>query len=719
MNPKTPRRGVYRHAQLQRLLSPASVAVLGASRSAHPFGSRVIAKLGEAGFRGLIYPVNPKYDAIGDLACYPSIAALPDVPDCVVIAVPREAVAGAVEQAAALGIGGAIIFSSGFSETGKPECIAMQERLAEISRGSQLRILGPNCLGVLNYNIGFQATFGVSPFSGPPGERAIGLISQSGGLGFSLAQALEHGISFSHVLTLGNACDVDVADEISYLADDPTCHVIACVFEGMANPLRILEAADIAHAAGKPLIIYKMATGQLGAAAAMSHTGSLAGADATYRAAFARAGVVVVDDFEALIETAAFFAKAGRPKAPGVAVLATSGGACVMLADKAEDHGVRLPQPGAQARTVLERVVPEYGSAGNPCDVTGQVQASPDALFACVDALMGDPAYGVLVIPQPHASDQTRGRLPIFSEAARRHGKLVASIWLSEWLEGPGAVETEQDPHVALFRSSDRCFAALAAWQRREQWTLERTHERPRATDPSAAATAARRLAELPDGVITESVAKALLAGYGVPVVTERLVHSAAEAAEVASEVGYPVALKLQSPDVPHKTEAGVVRLGLADREAVLRAYASVMENTARISPAPRVEGALVQPMVPQGLELMVGARVDPLFGPVVVVGLGGTLVELLRDTVLALAPIAAWEARALLQRLRGAALLRGFRGSEPVDLDTLSDIVARLSEFIADQREHVAELDVNPLICSGDRIVAVDALIVKRSCTT
>jgi len=706
-------RGVYRHAQMHRLLSPASVAVLGASQSPQPFGSRVIAKLDEAGFQGTILPINPKYDRVGTRACFPSVAHLPMVPDCLVVAVPRESIEAAIEQAAALGVGGAVILSSGFAETGKPEHIALQERLAAIARGSQLRILGPNCLGILNYNIGFQATFGVSPFAGAPRERAIGLISQSGGLGFSLAQALEHGISFSHVLTLGNACDVDVADEISYLADEPSCHAIACVFEGVAEPWRILEAAQIAHAAGKPLVVYKMATGQLGAAAAMSHTGSLAGADAVYRAAFARAGAVVVDNFEALIETTAFFAKAGRPRTAGVAVLATSGGACVMLADKAEEHRVALPQPGAAARTVLEGVIPEYGSAGNPCDVTGQVQATPAALFACVDALLGDPAYGALVIPQPHASDQTRSRLQVFSEAARRHGKPVASVWLSEWLEGPGAAETERDPHVALFRSADRCFAALAAWHGREQWQQALSRERRRVSDPQAAAAAAAQLAACGERVVTERAAKSLLAAYGVPVVAERLVQSPQEAVAAAQALGYPVAIKLESPDVAHKTEAGVVKLALHDRESLLRAYAQVMENAARLSPAPRIHGVLVQPMVAQGLELMVGARTDPLFGPVIMVGLGGIFVELLKDTAIDLAPVAPWQARAMLESLHGAALLRGFRGSEPVDVDQLADIVARLSEFICDHSTQVAELDVNPLICAGGRIVAVDALIV------
>lgn len=709
-------RGVYRHEQLRRLISPASVAVIGASQSPTPFGSRVIAKLQEANFQGEVYPVNPKYAQIGGKTCYPSIAELPSTPDCIVIAVPREAVESAVIEAAKRGVGGAIIFSSGYAETGKVERIAQQERLMEISRRSNMRILGPNCIGLLNYNIGFQATFGISPFGKSPGPRAIGLISQSGGLAFSLAQAMERGISFSHVMTLGNACDVDVADQISYLADDPSCHAIACVFEGMAQPWRLLEAAHIAHAAGKPLLVHKMATGQAGAVAAMSHTGSLAGADATYRAAFARAGVVVVDNFEALIEATAFFAKAARPKATGVAVLATSGGACVMFADKAEANDVPLPQPGALAREVLERVIPEFGSPRNPCDVTGQVQASPEALFVCVDALLGDPVYGALVIPQPHASDVTRTRLKVFSDAAQRHGKIVGSVWLSEWLEGPGALECELDPHLAMFRSADRCFAAFAAWHQREEWQRSLAKEYARIAPTAVAKEAGRLIDASKEHILTEREAKKVLAVYGVPVVGEVLVQNFEAAATAAKELGYPVVIKLESPDLPHKTEAGVVQLNIMDEAQLHIAFTLVMANVNKVSPKPRINGVLVQPMIGRGLEIMVGARIDPQFGPLVIVGMGGIMVELLKDTVLELAPVAPWQALAMLEKLKGSALLKGFRGSQPVNMTKLAEVIARISEFAVDQKDRISELDVNPLICSGEEIMVVDALIARST---
>ncbi|NYT37269.1 CoA-binding protein [Allopusillimonas soli] len=711
------RRKVYRRTELERLFAPRSVAIVGVSPKASAFGSRTLDIIENSGFTGRVHAVNAKYDRIGARPCYPSIRALPETPDCVVIALPREGVEPLVRECADCGVGGVIIYSSGYSETGKAGRAEQQAALTGIARESGMRILGPNCIGILNHTIGFHASFIAVP-EGPlpkPRREAIGLVSQSGALGFALSQASERGISFSHMLTCGNACDVDVADEISFLADDPGCRVIACVFEGMSDPHRLIEAAEIARDAGKPVVIYKMATGAQGAEAAMSHTGSLAGSNAAYQAAFRRAGIIMVEDFEALVESAAFFAKAGRPAAPGVAVVATSGGACIMAADKAERHRVPLPQPLPATREVLEQIVPEFGSPRNPCDVTAQVISSAESLQVCVDALMDDDTFGALVVPQPLSYALAAGRLAVFSAAARRQRKIACAIWLTEWLEGPGVLEMEADDHVALFRSMDRCFAALAAWNERESRLSMPARTVPRLADSGAEAAAMRLLADAGSDVLTEREAKQVLKRYGVPVVEDRLVQSADAAAASATELGYPVVMKVESPDILHKTDAGVVRLNLENEQDVRAAFEAIMENARRVTPMPRIQGVLVQPMVRAGTEIMVGAKIDPLFGPVIVVGLGGIMVELLKDTVLELAPVNHGEALGMLGRLKGKAALGGFRGSEPVDLDGLADIVCRLSELVSDQQSRISEMDVNPLICSGGKIMAVDALIVRR----
>ncbi|MCK8785697.1 acetate--CoA ligase family protein [Roseomonas sp. NAR14] len=708
-------RAVYRRADLAPLLEPRSIALIGASPRAGSFGERTLANLSR--FAGNVHLVNARYDRIGERPCHPSVSALPEVPDCAVLVVNREVVEGIVEECASIGVRGAVIYASGYAEVGRPERVAEQARLAEMARARGIRIVGPNCIGVLSYVTQARMTFSAVPDVAAARPRSVAVVSQSGALGFALAQAADRGVSFSHVVTCGNSADVDIADWIAALAEDPACGAIACLFEGMPEPRRLLEAAAVARAHDKPVVIHKIGTGEAGAAAALSHTGSLAGSDAAYRAAFDKAGFVVADRFEEIVELADFFSKAGRMKAPGAAVIATSGGASIMAADAAERHGVPLPQPDPAVRAILESHIPEYGSARNPCDVTAQVLANLESLGECAGALLADPAYGAMIYPYVYAYESATRRIPWFSRLAAEHGKPVCFAWLTESLEGPGTRELAAEPGLPVFHSMDRCFAALAAWREREERLAAAAGEDAagRAAPDGAREAAAALLDAAPAGaMLTEREAKRVLAAYGVPVVEERLARSAEEAEAAAEALGYPVALKAESPDIPHKTEAGVIRLGLADPAAVRAGYETVMANARRAAAEARIHGVLVQPMVPSGLEVVVGARQDPLLGPLVLVGLGGVMAELLRDTVTALAPVTPAEARRMLGRLRGAGLFAGFRGAPAVDLDALAGIVARVSELAADQAGRIAELDVNPLICGAGRIVAVDGLIAR-----
>lgn len=697
---------------MRRLIAPQSVAVVGVSERTNAFGNRTVANM--SGFDGRLFLVNAKHSEIGGLPCYATVADLPEVPDCVVIATPRDAVGPVAIECAKAGVGAILVYASGFAETGKPEHVALQKELVSICRDADMRLVGPNTIGLVNYAVGAGLTFSAMPDRRPLRSHAIGIVSQSGSLGFSLSQAVERGVSVSHVLTAGNSGDVDVADHVAYLAQDPDCRAIACLFEGMADPARILEAAALCWSADKPLVIYKIATGQEGARAAMSHTGSLAGSEAAYAAGFTRAGVVQVDKLEALVETASFLAKAGPPKAKGAVVIATSGGATIIAADKAELHGVALPQPGPDAAAVLAREVPEYGSTRNPCDVTAQVISSADTLASCAGALLADPAYGVMVTSHAYAYESATSRLPVFSRAAAGNGKLVCNVWAPEWLGGPGSVETETDPHLALFHSMDRCFATITAWHRRDALRrMDRRGER-RFADAGAKDAAGALLAAAPGSALTEREAKGVMALYGIPIVEDRLVQSAADARASAEAVGFPVVLKGESPDILHKTEAGLVKLGLRSASEVESAFHEILQAVDRIAPKPDFRGVVVQPMIPKGVEVMVGARYDPQFGPLVVVGLGGVLVEVLRDTALALAPVGPSEAEAMLRGLKGEALFHGFRGAPPVDIGLLAEIVCRFSELAADAGSGIMEMEVNPLICAGSRIVAADALIVK-----
>jgi acetate---CoA ligase (ADP-forming) len=504
---------VYRRAELERVLNPRSIAIVGASARAGSFGERVLNNLST--FDGNVHLVNPKVDRLGERECHPNLSVLPESPDCVVVCVPREGVEDVVLEAGKVGAGGVILFASGYAETGKADRIEQQARLAQIAAESNLRIIGPNCLGLANYARAARITFSEYPSVRPLRKASIGIASQSGALSQSLSQSIETGMSVSHAFSAGNQVDVDVADLVAYLAEDDACRAIVCVFEGMAHPQRLFEAAGLARRNGKPLLVHKIATGQLGSEAAVSHTGSLAGSNAAYRAAFDRAGVVLIDDFEALMEAAAFFAKAPPPKARGVAVVATSGGAAIMAADKAEEHGVPMPQPSDAATAVLLQHIPDFGSARNPCDVTAQVVNNPLSLGACGEALMSDDRYGVIVMPQPVAFEFHTPRIETLGNLSRQHGKITCNVMISQWLQGPASREAELNEHVAQFRSMNRCFAVIAAWHRYYERRAAPERVWQRQSDATAPAQAHALLGQASGKTLAERQAKSVLAAYG------------------------------------------------------------------------------------------------------------------------------------------------------------------------------------------------------------
>lgn len=697
----------YTRSQLARLIAPRTIAIIGASTRPASFGMRTLENL--AHFKGAVYPVNAKYAEVGGHRCYPSLRDLPQVPDCALLVVPREGVQAALQEAVAVGAGGAIVYASGYGEMAGEDAGAAQRRLARIGQEAGMPILGPNCMGLVNHELGAGMSF-IPEYSAMPRQLGpIAFVSQSGALGYCLAQAAERGLGFRYFFSAGNSADVDVADLIAAMAEDDGVRAIACLFEGVPSAARLLQAGERARAAGKPVILYKMGVSDDGAAAARSHTGSLAGSAVAYRALFERAGFVMVENYEALVEHAKFFAAAGKPRSRGVAVVSGSGGAGIIAADMAARHGVPMPQPEPATVEELRTVVPEFGAARNPCDPTGQVLSVPESYGKCCRALLADPQYGVLVCAMSVAAKETGGsRATTIAQMAREQDKPVSVAWVSEWLEGPGSQAYEADEKVALFRSLDRCFATIAAWQ-----AFHAREDVPdtwaRLSDKNAAGRAGALLAAGGDTLV-EREAKQVLAAYGVPVVEERLARNLDEAIAAARALGYPVVLKAESPTILHKTELGVVRLDVADEAGVRRHHAQIVA-AAR---GHELAGVLVQPMV-RGVEILVGARMDRSVGPVVVVGSGGVLVELMQDSVAALAPVTRPQARRMLERLKGYRLLTGFRGAKAVDVDALADAVARISEFAADFAGEVSEMDVNPLRCDGTRILAVDALITRR----
>lgn len=693
---------------LKRLLAPRSVAVIGVSGEPTGFGARTVQNM--ANFDGPVWCVNPKYagQELHGRPCYASVDELPGAPDSAVIALPRTGVMPAVQALAKKGGGGAVLYASGYGETDLPERAVEEQELRDTARALGFPLLGANCLGFCDHTQRAGATFmpDYHKMTAPAG--GVGVVSQSGALGYALMQAAERGFAMCHMATAGNATDLDVCDLVAFQLSMPECRSIALAVEGLRDARRLFELGELARKAGKPIVVLKLGRGEIGAKAAMSHTGSLAGSTAAWSAGFERAGMLEVEDFDALLETAGFFAKAGPPKARGVGILTPSGGAGIMAADHAEFAGLALPQPAPETEAIFRATLPDFGSPRNPCDMTAQVATNPKYFEDCMVAMLNDQQYATVVFPVVYhnpAPAATPARMKTMEPMAAAAGKPICIAWVPESLEGPGAEAADVSPNLVLFRSMRRMMNALRLWFRHHD-------PKPAPATPDAAAAAAA--AKLPAGAATlmEAAAKSAFAEAGLPVVRELRAATAEAAVQAADSLGYPVVLKVDSPDIAHKTEVGGVQLNLGDAAAVTAAFARIKDGAARHAPNARVDGVLVQRMEARGVELILGARRDPQFGVMVLVGLGGVQAELWKDVALEVAPVSPEGALAMLKRLKAWPLLDGFRGAAPVDVRAVADAVARFSAFAAAAGDRLEEAEINPLVCRADGCVAVDGLM-------
>ncbi len=712
----TLKRGPYDYARMKSLVDPEVIAVVGASSRPGAFGYRTLQNLSQ--FQGQVYAVNPKHTELLGRPCFPDLESVPSLPDCVILAVPMEQVVPLVERCAALGVRAVIVYASGFAETGTAAGAALQHRLTEIAAGKKLCILGPNCVGLINLRtkagLHFMPGFEDAPLR--PGRTAI--VSQSGALGFGVLQAMQTGAGFSYLLASGNACDVDIADHINFLADDDGTRAAICILEGIKDGHKLLQACRRFRDAGKQLVAYKMGRGRLSEGVALSHTGTMVGSHEAYIAAFSDAGALCVDDLDDALAAASYFAKLAAPgPIHGVGVMATSGGAAVALADTAEAYGVPLTplQPATLAR--LRAYVPDYGTVGNPTDTTAQVLAKPEHFASCIEAFLDDPGIGALVVPMIFlASPETERRVAVLGEIARRYDKPICVVWMSTWKEGPGIAAAQGDERLMSFFSADHCMRTLSRHIRRPAAGGGQGGPRPAPNAAGLDLDAIGAVLGQPGRVATERAAKQVLAAAGVDVAREELVQDAAAAERAAARIGYPVAIKIESPDITHKSEVGGVRLGIADAQALRTAFEDLRSAVRRNAPDAVVQGVLVQRMVPEGIELVLGAVNDVQFGPLITVGFGGVLVELLQDIQYRLAPVTHDQAVAMLLSLRGAALLTGYRDQPAVDMARLADAVVRVSQLVAACAARIDQVDVNPIIAGPQGAIVVDALIIKNN---
>jgi acyl-CoA synthetase (NDP forming) len=689
---------------LERFFRPRSVAVIGASDAEGRPNTGITRQLADWAERvgARLYPVHPSRPAVFGIPCRPSVAGLPEQVDLAVVLVgdPLPVIEELAEAKARF----AVVFASGFAETGR-EGEAAQRRLAAAVEQSGLRLLGPNT------NLNAFERFR-DDLQGP----AIALITQSGHQGRPVFALQELGIRLSHWAPTGNEADLDSADFLSYFAEQPEVGAIACYLEGLKDGRSFLLAADRAARRGVPVVAVKVGRTETGARTAASHTGRLTGADAVVDAALRQYGVIRVDGLDELQDTAALLARARPPRADGVVVYSISGGTGAHVADLATGAGLSLPVLSEAKQAELHQWIPEYLSVANPVDNGGH-PVGDERGRKIIDAILADPAVGVLICPVtgpfPPLSDRLVRDLV---DAAEQTDKLVCVVWGSPVGTEPAYREVLLgSSRVATFRTVGNCLTAVRAHLAHHRFTTAYRSpfdEAPRTPSPSYR----KAQALLQPGLqLSEHAAKQLLRAYGIRVPREQLVTSAAAAVRAAGRVGYPGGMKASGARIAHKTELGLVKIGLTSASQVRDAYRE-LTDIARYEDV-ALDGVLVCQMVEQGVEMVVGVAHDDLFGPTVTVGLGGVLVEVLRDTAVGVPPFGEEQARDMLAGLRGRALLDGVRGRPPADLDALVEVVLRVQRMALELGDRLAELEINPLMVlpRGQGAVALDALAVCR----
>ena len=691
------------------IFNPGSIAVVGASSDPNKTGGRPVHMLIKHGYKGRIYPVNPKADQVQGLTAYASLAALPEVPELILVAVPGAAAVSVLEAAAGLGVRAAIVLSAGFAENG-PEGLELQHQVTALGESSGMRIVGPNCLGSVSVKNCAIGTFSIALEKEMPRAGGVSIVSQSGNIGSAALRMLgDSGAGVSRFIATGNEADVQAADALAWLAQDDETKVILCVLETCRDADRLTGALEAARKAGKPVIALKIGTSEAGQKAAMSHTGGLAGSDRVFDAVFNRHGAVRVASLEELVQTGSAVETIGARRvgtAPSVAVIAASGGFGVMMADAAARNGVAVNPLGAAAQDRINQALP-LASAVNPIDATAQMSANPDILEALLEATIVDEANTTTCLMLTLAMELPRLR-GVFTDGLARVAQRHPDKTLVACISGPAdAVRDLRDLGIACFPTIDSAMAGIAALGR-----LEAFHAAGgRAAQPVSPAP-------LPAGAArNEATAKATLAAAGLPFVEEITVTSADEAAAAAERLGGALAMKILSPDIQHKSDVGGVQLGVTGGRAARDAFTRITTSAALHVPDAVIDGVLVSPMTSGGTELILGTTTDATFGPVVMVGLGGIFAEIFEDTALRLAPVTPEEAEDMLCSLRAFPLLDGARGQAPADLEALKSAIVALSRFAAQHADDVAEIDINPLLArpAGQGAVALDALIIPK----
>lgn len=692
----------------EKAFRPKSVTVLGASNDNSRISGRALHYILKAGYKGVIYPVNNKRDEVQGLKAYPSLADLPETPDMALIGLPVTMVKDAVIECVEKGVGAAVIYASGFAEVSE-EGRVIQKEITDIANKHGLRLFGPNCLGLFNVNSGFMGSFTSALDSGVMIPGSVAIASQSGAYGGHLAYLFRaRNIGMSYWVSTGNEAVTDVADCIAWLAQQDDVSVIAAYAEGVRDGAKFVEALRIAHECKKPVVFTKVGGSSVGAEAAQSHTASLSGANVVYDAIFREYGVYRAHTTEEQVDIAYACSRGLFPKSRSTGIVTVSGGFGIQLCDAAEEYGLDINPLPEHARKKLRQINPN-GSDNNPCDVTAGVLNKMEIITDSFKVMYQDGGYDSIVgsftmLPStPTYGARIREAI---QEGTKEYLDRLTLLCMEA---GDEIIRNFEEAGFLVFRDSHRAMKAVAALADLREG-MERSLDKPK-VDMSFA----REFGEEP---LSEAEAQELLSGAGVPFLPSNVVNNVAEAAATAERIGFPAVMKIVSAQILHKTEIGGVILNIPDAKAAEEAYATLMQRAAGNAPDATIDGVLVTRMAPKGIETIIGVNRDPIFGPIVMFGLGGIFTEVFKDVTFRSAPLSVADAKEMIASIKGYALLKEFRGRPAADIDALAEVLHKVSLFAAANADKVESIDLNPVVVldKGKGVFSLDAVIIPKA---
>lgn len=689
---------------LSALFDPVSIAIIGASPDQKKIGGRPLSYLQRYGYEGVIYPINPKYEEMNGLKCYPDIKMIEGQIDLAIIAVPKAAVLETFKKCAEQKVGSVVIFSAGFAEVDE-EGKRLQEQISSIAKQNNVNVLGPNCLGMFNVRKGVYGTFSTIIENEKPLDSNIGFVSQSGAFGshvFTLAR--QRNMGFSSFVATGNECDIDVADCVEYLAEDPNTDVIACYIEGTKDGEKLIRAFKTARKNNKPVIALKVGRTNVGMKAALSHTGSLVGSDAVFDTVFKQNGVYRAETIEEFLDVTYAASKLPFPKDNNAAVFTISGGVGIMLADQLAANGFVLPETPDDVKEKLREILPIAG-VQNPIDTTAQISYMPTLLEDFMDSVLSSGQYNAAFVFLGFAGlklDSLEARIQTLvklKERFREIPQIVVTITneISSKMFSDAGLIVIDDPSRAVTVAKALHYFGQGEGDEVEascQFTKEDVFGHSQ--------------------VLTEFGSKNILKQFGIPITNEKLAVTPDQAIQYANEIGFPVVLKGMSPQILHKTDKGLVVLNIKDSDEVIEKY-HLLKTIIEQTEGAEFEGVLVQEMLKDdSIELVVGSKKDPIFGQIVMVGLGGIYIEVLKDVAMRKAPVSVREAEKMVNELKASPILKSYRGKPPYDIEELCLLISQFSQFIVAQEEKLVEVDLNPVMvfAKGKGIKVADGLM-------